>query len=101
MSKATTIQQNTNVYIIIVNYYFIYLLIVQEVSDGQIQIAIWFKSRFNSSRDLIWPGKDSIWTPAICDLIRFKEIRDSIQVEKIQMSNRVSEIMLQCTNISV
>ena len=56
-------------------------------SDGQIQIAIWFKSRFNSSRDLIWPGKDLIWALVICDLIRFKEIHDSIQMEKIQLLN--------------
>ena len=60
---------------------------------------IWFKSRFNSSRDLIWQGKDLSWTLTICDLIRFKEIRDSIQVETIQNSNRVSEN--NATNISV
>jgi len=32
-----------------------------DFSDGQIQIAIWFKSWFNSSRDLSWPRRDLIW----------------------------------------
>jgi len=43
----------------------------------------WPKSRFNSFQDLIWPGKDLIWTPVIGS---FKEIHDSIQTEKIYVS---------------